>query len=293
MKTIIISAADEKFSGLLIDLLNSLFQWGEPLSDAIGILDLGLSNSTKNSIKEKVTYFTVPDWDLPLDNYVKSERTFERAKLSRPFLPKYFPGYDLYLWLDADTWVQERFVIDYFFQAAKNGELAICISADRCYNLSKETLMWRQSYLHKYFGVEGLKLYRSAMLNTSRYSYYNDGAFCLEKNAPHWNSWAKYFKQGLERYPLGVSDQAALNFAIWKDSLAVYPLSSLCNWACHLALPLLNPKTGKLCEPLIPFRPIGLIHMTANTKDLEIKRKPPLKNYSLRYLSAFQSILKK
>lgn len=291
MKTIIISAADEKFSGLLIDLINSLFQWEKPLSDAIGILDLGLSKKTKNSIKDKVTHFVVPGWDLPIDSSIKAKRAFERAKLSRPFLPRYFPGYDLYLWLDADSWIQERFVIDYFFKAAKNGELAICESADRCFNYSKETLKWRENYLFEYFGDEGLKLYRWAMLHISRHLYYNNGAFCLEKNAPHWNSWAKYFKQGLERYPFGVSDQATLNFAIWKDNLKVYPLPSSCNWACHLALPILNQRTGKLVEPLIPHRPIGLIHMTAHTKDFLIKQKSPLKGYTLRYLSAFKSTL--
>ncbi|MEZ5919051.1 MAG: hypothetical protein R3D66_03785 [Alphaproteobacteria bacterium] len=32
-------------------------------------------------------------------------REFESLRLP-PFLPQIFPGYDVYFWMDADTWVQ-------------------------------------------------------------------------------------------------------------------------------------------------------------------------------------------
>jgi hypothetical protein len=108
------------------------------------------------------------------------------------------------------------------------------------------------------------------MLNT-HYAYYNSGAFCLRADAPHWKSWANYFNQALSANPNTVSDQAVLNYAIWNDGLAVHPLPSLCNWACHLAVPLYNEKNNKLCEPHLPYHAIGLIHLTGPSKDFVIK----------------------
>jgi hypothetical protein len=112
-----------------------------------------------------------------------------------------------------------------------------------------------------YYGDEALSL-----LDT--HSYYNSGGFSLVADAPHWSSWARHFKRGLEACPTLVTDQTALNYAIWKDDLPVHPLPALCNWCCHLAVPDVNIETSKLCEPHIPNRPIGLVHMTGGTKDL-------------------------
>jgi hypothetical protein len=179
---------------------------------------------------------------------------------ARPFLPKYFPGYDIYLWLDADTWVQEKYAVKWFFQAAKHGRLGIVPQVDRSYAHPDRVLNWRAQRLFMYYGDEAVSL-------LARRPYYNSGGFSLLADAPHWNSWARYLKRGLEACPKLVTDQTALNYAIWKDDLSVHPLPALCNWCCHLAVPRVSIITRKLCEPHIPNRPIGLVHMTAGTKD--------------------------
>ena len=37
-----------------------------------------------------------------------------KALTARPFLPRYFPGFDLYLWIDGDCWVQQGDAIALF-----------------------------------------------------------------------------------------------------------------------------------------------------------------------------------
>jgi hypothetical protein len=99
--------------------------------------------------------------------------------------------------------------------------------------------------------------------------YFNAGAFSLHVDAPHWKSWAAHFANGLQASPHLVTDQTALNYSIWSDNLPVHPLPALCNWCCHLAIPSVNAE-AKLCEPYVPYQRIGLVHLTAKTKDLNL-----------------------
>ena len=51
----------------------------------------------------------------------------------RAFLPKYFPNYKKYLWIDADAWVNSWDAIELYFKGCENEKLSIATSADRAY----------------------------------------------------------------------------------------------------------------------------------------------------------------
>jgi hypothetical protein len=264
MKTIIVTGSDENFSSLFLDLISSLHQWDARLSDAIGVLDCGLSDATLQQVRERVTHIVTPDWDFAIDPSLRDTAPHLRALLARPFLPKYFPGYDLYLWLDADTWLQESYAVKWFFQAAINGAIGIVPHLHQSYRKQPSAAEWGHQRIYAYFGDRGIAL---SLIHHA----YNAGAFALRATSAHWDAWARYFALGLKASPRLVSDQAALNYAIWNDDLPVHPLPALCNWLCHLAIPSINFETKKFCEPHIPNREIGLIHLTTGTKDQMIK----------------------
>jgi hypothetical protein len=116
---------------------------------------------------------------------------------------------------------------------------------------------------------------------------YNAGVFCLEADSPHWRVWAHYMGIALRNSPSTISDQTVLNYAIFKEHLRVYPLSALCNWCCHLALP--RVVDGRLCEPFIPHAPIGIVHLSGlSEKDHAIQYNAGGKRAtrSLRYSGA-------
>lgn len=221
---------------------------------------MGLSAATKASVREQVTHFAVPGWDLPFHQSHRSERPHLRAMSARPFLPQYFSGYDCYLWLDADTWVQKKFAIEGLFAAAQGGAMGIVPQIHPSYVHHSAAANWRRRILKNYFGDEGLALMEA---NT----YYNSGAFSLLANAPHWAAWTDHFRAALRFNPEARSDQNVLNFALWKEQLPTHPLPALCNWCCHLALPSISLEAGELCEPHGSNQPLGIVHLTANTKD--------------------------
>ena len=51
----------------------------------------------------------------------------------KSFLPKYFPGFKKYIWIDADAWVNSWYAIELYLKGCENKKLAISTSADRSY----------------------------------------------------------------------------------------------------------------------------------------------------------------
>lgn len=264
MRTLIVTAANEAFMPLLRGLIKSLQQWQPRPFSGLACLDVGLASDSREWISRYVSHIVVPEWDLPVDHQLRNKEPHLRALTARPFLPKYFPGYDIYLWIDADAWVQERFALDWYFMAAERGALAITPQVDRAYCHNIGSVRWRMKRMQGYFGSGAG---RRALWDTQ----VNAGVFALGSDAPHWKFWARHFTKGLEATGgMLVCDQTALNHALWTEELQVHPLPARCNWLCHLAAPGYDLQRQRFCEPLAPCYPIGVIHLTANTKNLSL-----------------------
>jgi len=265
MRAVVVTAADESFFPLLRGLIGSLEQFES--RPALACLDVGLSPASREWVALHAQHVVVPEWDLPVDPRVRDRRPHIRALTARPFLPRYFPGYDIYLWIDADAWVQERFALDWYLQYARGGALVAVPEVDRAYRHTRSNVEWRMTRVHNYFGP---KFAQRALWKT----YFNAGVFALRADAPHWEAWERSFREGLE-VAKGVQccDQTALNHALWTMNLAVHPLPALCNWLCHYRHPVFDAEHNRLCEPVAPSRPIGVLHLAAQTKDLSLQLK--------------------
>jgi lipopolysaccharide biosynthesis glycosyltransferase len=265
MRTLVVTAADEAFAPLLRGLVDSLHQWEpRPFTD-LACFDLGLAPESRAWIARRAAHVVEPGWDLDVNAARRASSPALRACTVRPFLPRYFPGYDVYLWIDADAWVQERFALDWYFAVAAGGPLAAATHVDRAYIQTPAALRWRMDRRQAYYGEEARE---RVLWETS----FNSGVFALRADAPHWAKWAKWFGAGLERAGGKLlCDQTALNQAIFEEGLPVSPLPALCNWLCHLAPPAVDLARGRFCEPFPPRNPIGILHLTADTKDLALE----------------------
>src|SRR5215470_17824863 len=107
MKSIICSAADAGYWHLLSGMLNSIENTAKNDGFTFGILDLGLADEQRLRISQFGAALVTPDWDYPISHFQKAPAPVYRAQTARPHLRKYFPGFDLYIWLDADCWVQD------------------------------------------------------------------------------------------------------------------------------------------------------------------------------------------
>ena len=103
-KNVIVSLADSNYYPLLDELVDSIKRFKESESVAICILDAGLTDDQKQKLQIKVDEIKSAEWDIEVPGYKVRGKEWLKSQVSRAFLPKYFPNYEKYLWIDCDAW---------------------------------------------------------------------------------------------------------------------------------------------------------------------------------------------
>jgi hypothetical protein len=266
-RLLIVSGADRTYFSLLRDTVLSVR--AQCPDAAIGILDVGLDPAQREWVAERVSHFVHPGWDIdfPGRGQIPEGR---KAQFARPFLPHHFPGYDTYLWIDADAWVQDWRVIELFVEAARSGKLAIVPEIDRAYKrhykrpkLFGLTLAWK-NYREAFGWRVADRLGRNPMVNC--------GVFALRSDAPHWGAWARIMQQVAQRTRFFFVEQTALNYAIFAEHLPVDFLPAYCNWMPGDAAPAFDAEHGLFVEPYSPHEVIGIMHLAGAEQKTQVFR---------------------
>ena len=124
-KNVIVSLADSNYFEMLVELIDSIKNFEESSNLAICILDAGLTEDQKKILLTKVDKIKKANWDIEVPGYKVNGKEWLKSQVSRAFLPKYFPDYEKYLWIDCDAWVQDWEAINIYFKACVNGKLGI------------------------------------------------------------------------------------------------------------------------------------------------------------------------
>ena len=122
---VIVSLADSNYFELLNELIDSIKKFEQSKNVSICILDAGLTEDQKNKLSEKIDEIKIAEWDIEVSEYKASGKEWLKSQVSRAFLPKYFPGYKKYLWIDCDAWVNDWQTVELYFKACENGKLGI------------------------------------------------------------------------------------------------------------------------------------------------------------------------
>ena len=269
-ENVIISLADSNYFELLNELVDSIKRFKESENTAICIMDAGLTEDQKSILTKKVDEIKPADWDIEVPDFKVKGREWLKSQVSRAFLPKYFPNYKKYLWIDADAWVNCWEAIDLYFKGCENNKLSIATSADRAYGrvLRAEWLIGgfakikSQNYKHAKSSGFSEKIAREVALKP----HLNIGVFALEVNATHWKVWQKNLKIALQSGKIWGSEQIAMNITIYSDELSVEILPAFCNWTLIEALKY-DEIRKTLVEPYLPNHKIGVVHFAGKNND--------------------------
>ena len=104
-KNVIVSLADSNYFPLLNELIGSIKRFKDSNNVAICILDAGLTDKQKDELSLKVDEVKAAEWDIEVSDSKIKGREWLKSQVSRAFLPKYFPNYEKYLWIDCDAWL--------------------------------------------------------------------------------------------------------------------------------------------------------------------------------------------
>ena len=188
----IVSLADANYFDLLNELVNSILQFKESDDVDICILDAGLTDEQKTTLSKKVKQIKKAEWDIevPVNKIGKKERL--KSQVSRAFLPKYFPGYKKYLWIDCDAWVNDWSSVELYFKACENGKLGITQTLGPGYKImskvkwlfGKIAIIKSQNFKHAVSSKIGIDKARKLAFAP----HINIGVFSLEENSNCWKS---------------------------------------------------------------------------------------------------------
>ena len=269
-RILIVSATDSRFlpflKGLLASLQPSLARPGV----SFACFDIGLSPKDRAWLSEQGA--VVPPgshFGLDPDTHSPALRSF----LARPFLREYFPGFDVYMWIDSDVWLQDQGVIEEYVQGALADGMAITHERERAYRFQSFLFNWTLKHFVLGYGAPN-----AVHLMLRR--HVNAGFFALSAAAPQWAEWARRYEAAIQRTgKLVPHDQFALNHALHGDWSGQRPagarlLDPRCNWICDRGAPMWNDAEQAFCKPYAPFAPIGALHLAgpAKRKVYTIKR---------------------
>jgi hypothetical protein len=262
---VIVSAADAPYYCLLADAVASVRDKAESAGVAYAVLDLGLTEYQRAELARRDVNFVKPGWDYP---QARSQPEWFKAMTARTYLPKWVPGFDIYVWLDADTWVQRWESIELLCKGAEKYGFAVVAEADRAYTdieaVTKDrgeiiSFQERERKLRVYFGDKATKLRRFPTLNC--------GVFAASARCPIWDAWPKLMDVALTNNPRDVffAEQTAMNVALLSGAVRYARLPAKHNWLLSSAIPRVGPN-DEIVHPDFPHEPLGIIHRTAHTK---------------------------
>jgi hypothetical protein len=270
-RVIVVTASDSRFLPFLRGMLASIEPCLAQPGVSLACFDIGLNPPDRAWLESLGAKIIEPDTHLGVDAGAHSAAL--RSFLARPFLPGYFPGYDVYVWIDSDVWLQDPSVFTEYVAGALRHGMAITHERERCYRFQPWLFGWTTKHFLLGYGIGNAAYLLSQ-------PHVNAGFFAIRADAPHWRAWANRYEAAIHRSgQLVPHDQFALNQALHlppeRDArLDACLLDPLHNWICERGVPMWNDDLELFCEPRAPHRPIGAMHLAgpAKTTSYRIKR---------------------
>ena len=297
-KNVIVSLADSNYFELLNELIDSIKQFNESSSTAICILDAGLKEDQLKILSSKVDEIKSAEWDIEVPSIKVRGKDWLKSQVSRAFLPKYFPNYEKYLWIDCDAWVNDWSTVELYFKACENGKLGITQTLGPGYKImskvswlfGKLAFVKSQNFKHAISSKVGLDKARKLAFAP----HINIGVFSLEKNSPCWKLWQNNLEITLKSGGIFGSEGLAINMSVYIDNAETEFLPLNCNWIASNLLPKFDEQKQTFVEPYLPNYKIGIIHLAAgiwqNDKDMRLDKSVKIDIKTLENKSIAKSL---
>ena len=218
-----VSAGDSLYFNLLVELLESLKATRLYKNQPINLIDCGFSETEKKYLKSHfmVKEIKDPGWDIPLQEEFPNGF---KAMVARAFLPKHFPGYQYYFWIDADSWIQDERALVNFITNAERVGLGISCSSPASRGKSFFTQITHRGTL-KYIDPEYqmIDLFKSS-------GGVSVGAFCIKSESTVQSLWSKIItKNTLSKGFYRMADTDSCTIAALLENIPILSYDHHCH----------------------------------------------------------------
>ena len=263
-KQILVSAAGANYFPMLAEWVRCMRAFPQSAAWDIGIMDAGLTAPQVEWLAAQGCIVVAPDWPCPIPEKKIAGREYLKACVCRPFIPNYFPGYDMYFWMDPDTWLQRWDVVDMFVAGAQRRKIALTAQVDRAYPRPVRT-KWFGPILLKvssFYFSNAKKAYGLSMAKELLGHYVlSAGAFALRGDAPHWKAWQSRIEKTLKKGNVFTAEQLSLGIICHIEGLAYEGLPSWTHWLCQFK-PMWDEDRRVFVEPSLPHEVLGILHLS-------------------------------
>jgi len=259
---IVVTASDQAFVPFVEEALESLLQTRCSEIAAIGLLDLGLDAEQKSKFENRGVRVVKPDASVTahLAPLINTGQAF--ACVARLDVRDYFPGFEVYVWFDADAWVQSPEFLGAFIAGARARGAAVARENGVGYRFSNiERRWWYGNMLALYGRFLGTYLCIRSSINI--------GVLAIDATAPHWLLWKKRVWEAVERVKRLDIEQHAFFATFYFDHLDVQFMPARFNWICTLSTPVWDADRGLFCVPGKRQDPISVLHLAGPAKTRE------------------------
>ena len=294
----IVTLADSNYYDLLLELISSIKRFEQSKDISICLLDAGLTENQIKNLKSKVDIIKKAKWDIEVRKIKVLGKEWLKSQVSRAFLPEYFPGFDKYLWIDCDAWVNSWDCIELYYKACNQGKLGITQTVGPGYKIltkvrwifGKLALIKSQNFKHAVNSKIGIDKARKLAFAP----HINIGVFSLEKNSECWKIWQENLKKALKAGNVFGSEGLAMNISVYVNNVKAEFLPLTCNWIASNLLPKYNNETNSFVEPYLPNNKIGIMHLAAGiwngNKDMRVNKEVKVEIETTQGRKIFKSL---
>jgi hypothetical protein len=222
------------------------------------IIDLGLEAHQIERLQSQYDARVVSArW--PFEPPARVKTPYPLAFAVRPYLPRLLPGYDVFLWLDSDAWVQDDRFYDRYVGAAENGSFAIAREDDPSYRHDLRSARWHYGNMFAGFGLEaGIRMLGHPPIN--------EGVWAARADHPIWYFWQVHYERVLRRTGKANLDQHIVHLLAARREVKMSLVPCEFNWICTRAAPVLDTRRNLLLSPRT-LQPLSVLHLAGPDKE--------------------------
>jgi hypothetical protein len=235
----IVSASDDSYFYYLKGLVCSILDKTESGGVSIYVIDGGLTDEQRQWLNVRNVRVRDPHWP-----YAQVDASaVVGALITRPAIPILFPGHDVYMWMDADVWVQRWD--------------AVTACVNRATAVSPHLSPIPPS------GDVGASL--GSQTSEDQLVAAGSGVFAARADSPLWDRWRTVVE---ERFRSLESDEdlCRLDCEAFRAACGDVGLADVQDcWRCSEAIPAITLDATTLVDPATHL-PIGIVHMDGDSK---------------------------